>query len=146
MTSVPSLLPRLRQNPWDSIHSEFVLPGERLGRSIRPQTQQKTTASVQHWAQFRDHAASRTRRRLHEDTSDVSNIAGSRDVRLRSSKKFNFLPAWNRVLGRKTGLLPSNCIRRNQQRCAVLKIMEVIRVPPPPVLERNEDRIWSTGA
>jgi len=23
--------------------------------------------------------------------------------------------------------------------------VEVIRVPPPPVLERNEDRIWSTG-
>jgi DNA-binding response OmpR family regulator len=35
------------------------------------------------------------------------------------------------------GLFPSNCIHRNQQRCAVLKIVEVIRVPPPPVLERN---------
>src|SRR4030088_3564521 len=48
-------------------------------------------------------------------------------------------------LGRKSGLLPSNCIRRNEQRCAVLTIVEVIRVPPPPVLERNEGRIWSTG-
>ena len=69
-----------------------------------------------------------------------------RDVRLRSSKKN--LISFQRgtvCLGRKTGLLPSNYIRRNQQRCAVLKIVEVIRVPPPPVLERYEDRIWSAG-
>jgi hypothetical protein len=24
-------------------------------------------------------------------------------------------------------------------------VLEAIRVPPPPVPERNEDRIWSTG-
>ena len=31
-------------------------------------------------------------------------------------------------------------------RCiAVLRIVEVVRVPPPPVLEGNEDRIWSAG-
>ena len=27
-----------------------------------------------------------------------------------------------------------------------IEIVEVIRVPPPPVLERYEDHIWSTGA
>jgi hypothetical protein len=25
-----------------------------------------------------------------------------------------------------------------------IEIVEVIRVPPPPILERNEDRIWNT--